>query len=205
MMLDQLPPVRVEDLGVRDTELSILGSLVPIKRVIWSAKSSLCVTNSSDTKLCETSVRELIGQDPGLEPFFDIALRNHYEKSWLPTEMDLRLGFELLQFIIEEAGGKLVVLGESSGEGGEGFRPESELWEYLLYIIHVFSSRHYGRRKYKGPSPLNQSKKQRVRKSVRLSNQGKVMRSRRIRVLPNQSQREIIRDCMGIHRHIYNE
>ncbi|CAN0440419.1 unnamed protein product [Laminaria digitata] len=58
----------------------------------------------------------------------------------------------------------------------------------------------------KGPSPLSQpKKKQRMRKSVTLSKQGKVKRSRRMRVLPNQSQREILRDCMGIYRHIYNE
>ena len=31
MMLDQLPPARVEGLGVRDTELFIVGSLVPNK------------------------------------------------------------------------------------------------------------------------------------------------------------------------------
>lgn len=66
-----------------------------------------------------------------------------------------RLAFELLQFLVEEAGGKLVVFGESqdgsSGDRSE-FRPESELEEDLLSIIHVFSSRHYGRRKYKKSS-----------------------------------------------------
>lgn len=61
-----------------------------------------------------------------------------------------RLGFELLKFIIEEAGGKLLVLSESQTEQGSNeFRPESELGEDLLSIIHVFSCRHYGRRKYK--------------------------------------------------------
>lgn len=64
-----------------------------------------------------------------------------------------RLGFELLKFIIEEAGGKLVVLGESEAkQGADEFRPESELGEDLLSIIHVFSCRHYGRRKYKSKS-----------------------------------------------------
>lgn len=127
MMLAQSPPpVRMEGLGVLDTEIFIAGSLMPNKRVIWSAKSSLCLTDSPDKKLHETSVRELIGQHPGLEPFFDIALRDQYEKSWLPTKIDSRLGFELLQFIFEETGGKLVVVCESSGEGEEGFGPESE-------------------------------------------------------------------------------
>ncbi|ACH46755.1 putative integrase/resolvase [Feldmannia species virus] len=60
-----------------------------------------------------------------------------------------RLGFELLKFLIEEAGGKLVVLSESQTEQGvDEFRPESELGEDLLSIVHIFSCRHYGRRKY---------------------------------------------------------
>ena len=65
-----------------------------------------------------------------------------------------RLGFELLKFIIEEAGGKLVVLGEDQTEqGANEFRPESELGEDLLSIIHVFSCRHYGKRKRESRKP----------------------------------------------------
>lgn len=70
-----------------------------------------------------------------------------------------RLGFELLKFIIEEAGGKLVVLGEDqAGSEVNEFRPESELGEDLLSIIHVFSCRHYGRRKYKTKSKTGKGK-----------------------------------------------
>jgi len=59
-----------------------------------------------------------------------------------------RLGFELIEFLIKEAGGKLVVL-DKGIHGEEEFKGETELGEDLLSIIHVFSSRHYGSRKYK--------------------------------------------------------
>ncbi len=38
----------------------------------------------------ETSVRELTGLDPGLEPFFETAWRNHYGSLWVPTEVNFR-------------------------------------------------------------------------------------------------------------------
>ena len=64
-----------------------------------------------------------------------------------------RLGFELIEFLVKEAGGKLVVLDKGiQGESSEEFRGESELGEDLLSIIHVFSSRHYGARRYRRTS-----------------------------------------------------
>lgn len=71
-----------------------------------------------------------------------------------------RLGFELIEFLVKESGGKLVVLDKGvQGNTGEGFRGESELGEDLLSIIHVFSSRHYGSRKYKRKSNGTTKKK----------------------------------------------
>lgn len=58
----------------------------PNKRPIWNAKYSICQTNALDTKSYEISVRELIGLDPDLKPFFDTALTGLYAKSWWPTE-----------------------------------------------------------------------------------------------------------------------
>lgn len=71
-----------------------------------------------------------------------------------------RLGFELIEFLVKESGGKLVVLDQGvQGSTGEEFRGESELGEDLLSIIHVFSSRHYGSRKYKRKSSGTTKKK----------------------------------------------
>jgi predicted site-specific integrase-resolvase len=54
-----------------------------------------------------------------------------------------RFGVELIKWIIERNGGKLVVLNEST------LSPEQELTEDILTILHVFSCRLHGLRTYK--------------------------------------------------------
>lgn len=54
-----------------------------------------------------------------------------------------RFGFELIRYIIERSGGKLVVLSQTV------FSPEDELTKDLLSILHVFSCRMHGLRNYK--------------------------------------------------------
>jgi predicted site-specific integrase-resolvase len=53
-----------------------------------------------------------------------------------------RFGFDLVRWLVERNGGKLVVLGDVRQS------PESELTADLLSIIHVFSCRMRGLRKY---------------------------------------------------------
>ena len=55
----------------------------------------------------------------------------------------VRFGFELIEYILEELGSRIVVLDDRIRE------PEQELTEDLLTIIHVFSGRLYGLRNYK--------------------------------------------------------
>ncbi|WP_396275434.1 recombinase family protein [Halothece sp. PCC 7418] len=54
----------------------------------------------------------------------------------------LRFGFELIEYMVQSNGGKIVVLEQSV------HCPESELTADLLSIIHVFSCRMHGLRKY---------------------------------------------------------
>lgn len=54
-----------------------------------------------------------------------------------------RFGFEMLQFLFEQNGGELLVLNQ------ENVSPQQELTEDLLAILHVFSCRMHGLRKYK--------------------------------------------------------
>lgn len=54
-----------------------------------------------------------------------------------------RFGFDLVRWIIERSGGKLVVLKESY------LSPEQELTTDLLTILHVFSCQMHGLRNYK--------------------------------------------------------
>ena len=54
-----------------------------------------------------------------------------------------RFGHELIRYIIERNGGRLVVLSEAS------LSPEAELTKDLLNIVHIFSCRMHGLRNYK--------------------------------------------------------
>ncbi|WP_460203693.1 IS607 family transposase [Scytonema sp. NUACC21] len=53
-----------------------------------------------------------------------------------------RFGFELFQYMVEQNGGQVVVLDQTV------HCPESELTQDLLSILHVFSCRMHGLRKY---------------------------------------------------------
>jgi predicted site-specific integrase-resolvase len=53
-----------------------------------------------------------------------------------------RFGFELIQYLVEQNGGQIVVLDQAV------YCPTSELTQDLLSIIHVFSCRMHGLRKY---------------------------------------------------------
>ncbi len=54
-----------------------------------------------------------------------------------------RFGCEVIQFLVEQNGGEVVVLNETV------YSPEEELRADLLAILHVFSCRMYGLRRYR--------------------------------------------------------
>lgn len=64
----------------------------------------------------------------------------------------VRFGFDLIDWIVTELGGSIMVLNEVVRE------PEQELTEDLLTIIHVFSCRLYGLRNYKSKKDKDAAK-----------------------------------------------
>lgn len=54
-----------------------------------------------------------------------------------------RFGSQIIEFVIQQSGGELVVLNEVS------LSPKQELKTDLLTILHLFSCRLHGLRKYK--------------------------------------------------------
>ena len=54
-----------------------------------------------------------------------------------------RFGFELIQWLVEQNGGRVLVLNQHDAS------PESELTEDLLSILHTFSCRMHGLRRYR--------------------------------------------------------
>lgn len=197
-------PSYPELLETMDIVSSTQGSPVLNRSQTWNAKSNICLENSPDIKLYETSVRELIGEDPDLRPFFDTAWRDQYEKSWLPTETDS------------------LVSGSSSSSLLLKKQEENSWFSVNLRTNQQSSNQNANSGKICFPSSTSSPpdimeeenieetteeppKRKRVRKSKKLAKEGKVLRSRRVRILPNRSQREILRNCMGVYRYIYNE
>ena len=70
----------------------------------------------------------------------------------MPTRDRLaRFGFELIEWLVEQNGGSVLVLNQSDAS------PESELTEDLLAILHTFSCRMHGLRRYRSAIAQDQS------------------------------------------------
>jgi putative resolvase len=79
----------------------------------------------------------------GLRSLLDRLLRGDKLKIIVACRDRLcRFGFELIQYMVEQNGGEILVQGQTV------YCPESELTTDLLSIIHVFSCRMHGLRKY---------------------------------------------------------
>ena len=79
----------------------------------------------------------------GLRTILDRLLHGDKLKIVVATRDRLcRFGFELIQYLVEQNGGEIVVLDQSV------YCPQTELTQDLLSIIHVFSCRMHGLRKY---------------------------------------------------------
>lgn len=97
---------------------------------------------------------------PKAEIIFDIGSGLNFKRKGLRTILDrllcgdklkiivacrdrlCRFGFELIQYMVEQNGGEILVLDQSV------HCPQTELTTDLLSIIHVFSCRMHGLRKY---------------------------------------------------------
>jgi len=79
----------------------------------------------------------------GLRSLLDRLLKGHKLTIVVACKDRLcRFGFELIQYLVEQNGGNIVVLDQTV------YCPQSELTQDLLSIIHVFSCRMHGLRKY---------------------------------------------------------
>ena len=79
----------------------------------------------------------------GLRTILDRLLHGDKLKIIVATRDRLcRFGFDLIQYLVEQNGGEILVLDQSV------YCPQTELTQDLLSIIHVFSCRMHGLRKY---------------------------------------------------------
>jgi predicted site-specific integrase-resolvase len=125
--------------------------------------SLVCYTRVSSRKQLDDLERQVSFMEsfyPGAEIVKDIGSGINFKRKGLRAILDrllqgdkltlvvahrdrlARFGFELIQYMVEQNGGKLVVLEQTV------YSPETELTADLLSILHVFSCRMHGLRKY---------------------------------------------------------
>lgn len=81
----------------------------------------------------------------GLTTLLDTSLFGHVKNVVIAHRDRLsRFGFEIIQYIIEKRGGKIIVLDDEKNKSSD-----QELAEDLLSIIHIYSCKQMGRRSYK--------------------------------------------------------
>lgn len=94
---------------------------------------------------------------PGLLRILDQAQQGNITEVVVAYKDRLaRIGFELVQHIIETNGGRIVVLNKSEVSEEEDFVQD------IISIITVFSAKYHGSRKYKDQNDKNIPKKNRV-------------------------------------------
>ena len=80
----------------------------------------------------------------GLQTILELAMQRNLGDLVVAYKDRLaRFGFELIQYVVELNGGRVVVLDDQTHKSGE-----QELAEDLMSIIHVFNCRQMGKRKY---------------------------------------------------------
>jgi predicted site-specific integrase-resolvase len=125
--------------------------------------SIVCYCRVSSTKQRDDLGRQIAYMQslyPDAEIIKDIGSGINFKRKGLQTLLDrlmrgdkltlvvtcrdrlARFGFELIQYMVEQNGGRIVVLDNTV------HCPESELTSDLLSILHVFSCRMHGLRKY---------------------------------------------------------
>lgn len=139
-----------------------LYSVVSLKKL--SAKSAvICYTRVSSSKQRDDLARQVVymqEQFPKAKIIQDVGSGLNFKRKGLQSILDMllqgdtitlivahrdrlcRFGFELIEYLVTKNGGEIVVLNKTENS------PEEELTEDLLSILHVFSCRIHGLRRY---------------------------------------------------------
>lgn len=120
------------------------------------------VSSSKQRADLDSQIAYMRGLYPEAEIISDVASGLNYKRKGLKAILEramsgdkftvvvahkdrlARFGFELIEWVIQSNGGEIMVLNQQVSD------PQRELTEDLLAIIHIFSCRLYGQRRYKG-------------------------------------------------------
>lgn len=154
--------VRLKENGQRLFDTSSFEYVKPEKEVETS-QPTVCYCRVSSGKQKDDLARQIVymrEKFPSAEIIRDIGSGLNFKRKGLRTILQrllqgdkftlivahrdrlCRFGFELIEFLFEQNGGELLVLDK------EEVSPQQELTEDLLTILHVFSCRMHGLRKY---------------------------------------------------------
>ena len=119
-------------------------SLVTNKKTTCSDKLHGSKRGSRKPKLSQTSEAALTSREKGFVPYWNEACQEQLTVVVAHADRLARFGFELISWILERNGGKIVVLGRSA-KGS----PTEELTQDLLAVLFVFAARLHGLRSYR--------------------------------------------------------
>jgi hypothetical protein len=114
---------------------AIVESLPQSNETTSTDKSPICSLSTQKLKSSETLGQDSTSNGKDCAPYWTDLAREISDRL-------ARFGFELIQYLVEQNGGDIVVLDQNV------YCPNSELTADLLSILHVFSCRMHGLRKY---------------------------------------------------------
>ena len=159
----------------KQTQSVTASSAVASKETTLARQSPTSMDSSPKQKSSKTSARDSTTSGKVLEPYWNELCAQISSRLLLPHRDRLtRFGFELIEYLVCLNGGKILVGDQSTSS------PEAELTADLLSIIHVFSCRIHGLRKYR-----NQIKK--------------------ILIYLSADQRRLVRTWFGAARYVFNK
>jgi putative resolvase len=172
-LVDTIKTPTGQQLYSKNSIQAILNGNPDDKKTLPPKKQNIIYCRVSSKKQEEDLIRQ-IGQLRELYPNHtlveDIGSGTHWKRKGLQTILELamqkrigdlvvahrdrlcRFGFELIEHIVKLGGGKLIVLDDHQQRSSE-----QELAEDILSIIHVYSCRHMGKRRYKNSHPQNKT------------------------------------------------
>lgn len=175
---------------------SIVGFRPQNKKLIWNVKSSLCEKNTQDFKSYKMSALELIGNDAGLESFFDSACKERSEKLQWQVEIDSQdSDSNLSSFLLKK-------LGQNSWFTTVTQRLKKTNSPKICFPLSTSSP--VGTTESESTQNETKEPPKKRRKVIdRLKESKKTMRCRYVRLKP-LFDKEILKKQFGVYRYIYN-
>ena len=123
---------------------AIAASALPNSGEISSVRSLTCGNSTPAQKSSATLPEDSTGNERDCSPYLE-RLQRGDKLTLVVAHRDrlARFGFELIQWLVQQNGGEILVLNQQDAS------PESELTEDLLAILHTFSCRMPGLRRYR--------------------------------------------------------